>query len=68
MTAWDAFCSHGLACGSKLYVLHWEQEKGAWGYWADYKGYMLSFNFNKKKQAGISEIAIGDKISIEAVV
>ena len=29
---------------------------------------MLSFNFNKKKQVGISELAIGDKILIEAVV
>lgn len=32
------------------------------------KGYMLSFNFNKKKTIGIKEIKIGDKILIEAVV
>ncbi len=32
------------------------------------KGYMLSFNFNKRKQAGIREIQIGDKILVEAVV
>ena len=32
------------------------------------KGYMLSFNFNKKKEQGIKEIKIGDKIIIEAVV
>lgn len=32
------------------------------------KGYMLSFNFNKKKQLGITEISLGDKILIEAVV
>ncbi|MEZ3436875.1 MAG: AAA family ATPase [Lachnospiraceae bacterium] len=32
------------------------------------KGYMLSFNFNKKKTAGLQEIALGDKILIEAVV
>lgn len=32
------------------------------------KGYMLSFNFNKKKEIGIKEIRIGDKILIEAVV
>ena len=32
------------------------------------KGYMLSFNFNKKKQIGISELIIGDKFLIEAVV
>lgn len=32
------------------------------------KGYMLSFNFNKKKKIGVHEIVIGDKILIEAVV
>lgn len=32
------------------------------------KGYMLSFNFNKKKEIGVREIALGDKILIEAVV
>jgi len=32
------------------------------------KGYMLSFNFNKKKQIGVQEIVIGDKVIIEAVV
>ena len=32
------------------------------------KGYMLSFNFNKKKKTGIQEIILGDKILIEAVV
>lgn len=32
------------------------------------KGYMLSFNFNKKKIAGVKEHKIGDKILIEAVV
>lgn len=32
------------------------------------KGYMLSFNFNKKKEIGIKEIQIGDKILVEAVV
>lgn len=31
-------------------------------------GYMLSFNFNKKKDIGITEIKIKDKILIEAVV
>ena len=41
------------------------------GYLADYylqKGYMLSFNFNKKKQAGVREVILGDKILIEAIV
>ena len=32
------------------------------------KGYMLSFNFYKKKEIGIKEIRIGDKTLIEAVV
>lgn len=32
------------------------------------KGYMLSFNFNKKKKIGVNEIIIGDKRLIEAVV
>ena len=31
-------------------------------------GYMLSFNFNKKKQTGVKEIRIGNKVLIEAVV
>ncbi|MCD7818052.1 MAG: AAA-like domain-containing protein [Lachnospiraceae bacterium] len=32
------------------------------------KGYMLSFNFNKKKKIGIQEIVLGDKVLVEAVV
>ena len=32
------------------------------------KGYMLSFNFNKKKQVGVHEIVLGEKILIEAIV
>lgn len=32
------------------------------------KGYMLSFNFNKKKKVGVKEIKVGDKLLIEAVV
>lgn len=32
------------------------------------KGYMLSFNFNKKKEIGVKEIILRDKILIEAVV
>ena len=32
------------------------------------KGYMLSFNFNKKKEIGVKEIVVGDKVLIEAVV
>ncbi len=32
------------------------------------KGYMLSFNFNKKKEIGVRDIVLGGKILIEAVV
>ena len=32
------------------------------------KGYMLSFNFNKKKEIGVREIVLGDRILVEAVV
>ena len=32
------------------------------------KGYMLSFNFNKKKEIGVKELEIGEKVLIEAVV
>ena len=46
-------------------------EKQLVGYLDDYhanKGYMVSFNFNKKKQIGVKELVIGDKVLIEAVV
>lgn len=32
------------------------------------KGYMLSFNFNEKKEVGVKKHKIGDRILIEAVV
>lgn len=32
------------------------------------KGYMLSYNFNKKKEIGVKEIHIGDRVLVEAVV
>lgn len=32
------------------------------------KGYMLSFNFNKRKEVGVQEIKVGEKTIIEAVV
>ena len=41
------------------------------GYLDDYhlkKGYMLSFNFNKKKERGVKELRIADKVIVEAVV
>lgn len=32
------------------------------------KGYMLSFNFNQKKQIGVREFTLGDKTLVEAIV
>lgn len=32
------------------------------------KGYMLSFNFNQKKETGVRQISVGEKLLIEAVV
>lgn len=32
------------------------------------KGYMLTYNFNKKKEIGVQEIQIGEKLLIEAIV
>ena len=37
-------------------------------YYHKEKGYMISFNFNKKKRVGIKEMQFGDKVLIEAVV
>ncbi len=37
-------------------------------YYHQDKGYMLSFNFNKKKETGVKEITLGNKRIIEAVV
>ncbi len=32
------------------------------------KGYLLSFNFNRKKETGVKEILVGEKVIVEAVV
>ncbi len=32
------------------------------------EGYLISFNFNQKKETGVREIRIGEKTIIEAVV
>ena len=37
-------------------------------YFHQKKGYLLSFNFNKKKEIGVKRIILGDKILVEAVV
>ncbi len=44
------------------------QLKGYLDYYHLNVGYMLSFNFNKKKEIGVKEIQVGDKLLIEAVV
>ena len=44
------------------------QLTGYLDYYHQQKGYMLSFIFNKRKEVGIKEIQIGDKIIMEAVV
>ncbi|MDE7477190.1 MAG: AAA-like domain-containing protein [Lachnospiraceae bacterium] len=37
-------------------------------YFHQKKGYLLSFNFNKKKETGVKTITIGEKTIVEAVV
>lgn len=32
------------------------------------KGYLLTYNFNKKKEIGVREVPVGDKLLVEAVV
>lgn len=46
-----------------------DQIAGYLEYYGLKKGYMISFNFNKmKKEIGVKEIAVGDKVLVEAVV
>ena len=37
-------------------------------YFHQKKGYLLSFNFNQKKETGLKTITVGDKVIVEAVV
>ena len=37
-------------------------------YYHKEKGYMLSFNFNQKKEVGVKEIRVGNRTIVEAVV
>ena len=37
-------------------------------YWNLNTGYMLSFNFNQKKEQGVKRVEIGDKILYEGTV
>ena len=45
-----------------------DQIVGYLEYYGLKKGYMISFNFNKKKEIGVKEIGVGDKVLVEAVV
>lgn len=45
-----------------------EQLSGYLDHFGLRKGYMLSFNFNKRKEIGVKEIRLGNKILVEAVV
>ena len=45
-----------------------EQLAGYLDYFHLKQGYMISFNFNKKKKTGIKEVILGDRRIIEAVV
>lgn len=50
---------------------HEEGEKQLLGYMEEYhqdKGYLITFNFNKMKKTGITEVQIKEKILIEATV
>jgi Predicted AAA-ATPase. len=50
---------------------HTRGEEQLVGYLDDYhtkKGYLISFNFNKKKKSGVHELVVGDKVLVEAVV
>jgi hypothetical protein len=37
-------------------------------YWNLDTGYMLSFNFNQKKEQGVKRVQIGDKVLYEGTV
>ena len=52
-------------------VRHREGERQLAAYLEHYhvnRGYMLSFNFNKKKDMGVKEVSLGDKVLVEAMV
>ena len=37
-------------------------------YWNLNTGYMLSFNFNRKKEPGVRQVHVGDKVLYEGTV
>ena len=54
--------------GSEYHERGEEQLTEYLNYYHKKKGYLVSFNFNKKKQIGVYERFIGGKMIIEAVV
>ena len=54
--------------GNEYNVRGEKQLTGYLDYFHQKKGYMLSFNFNKKKEIGVRTITLGDKTIVEAVV
>ena len=68
------YCGEQFVCELKIW--HGEEynrrgEDQLLRYLEDYHlttGYMLSFNFNKKKKTGVRKIRIGERTIIEAVV
>lgn len=55
-------------CGNAYNERGQEQLSAYLDYFHLKKGYMLSFNFNKKKEVGVKEIVLGNKLLVEAVV
>ena len=56
------------AYGRKFFLLYLKPIiNGTGNYYLD-KGYLLSFNLNKKKTPGVTEVKISDKTIVEALV
>ncbi len=54
--------------GSEYHERGEEQLTEYLNYYHKKKGYLVSFNFNKKKVSGVKEVKIGDMTIVEAVV
>lgn len=56
------------AYGRKFFLLYLKPIiNGTGNYYLD-KGYLLSFNFNRKKETGVKEIRVDGKVIVEAIV
>lgn len=54
--------------GKEYHMRGEEQLTGYLDYYHQKKGYLISFNFNQKKEVGVKELQIGDKVIVEAVL